>query len=39
MSPKWYLSFGFGEFDKNMKEQELAEGCEEARLQLLNLQS
>jgi hypothetical protein len=39
MSPEWYLSFGFGEFDKDMKEQELVEGCEEARLQLLNLRS
>jgi hypothetical protein len=39
MSPEWYLSFGFGEFDKDMKEQELAEGYEEAHLQLLNLRS
>jgi hypothetical protein len=39
MSPEWYLSFGFGEFDKDMKEQEVTEGCEEARLQLLNLRS
>ena len=39
MSPEWYLSFGFGEFDKDMKEQELAKGCEEARLQLLNIRS
>jgi hypothetical protein len=37
MSPEWYLNFGFGEFDKDMKEQEVAEGYEEARLQLLNL--
>jgi hypothetical protein len=33
------MSFGFGEFDQEMIEQVLAEGCEEARLQLLNLRS
>jgi hypothetical protein len=33
------MNFGFGEFDQEMIEQALAEGCEEAQLQLLNLQS
>jgi hypothetical protein len=37
MSPKWYKSFGFSEFDKNMEEQAKVEGCEDARLQALNL--
>ena len=39
LSPEWCLSFGFREFDQEMNEQALAEGCEEARLQLLNLRS
>jgi hypothetical protein len=30
MSPKWFMSFGFGKFDQEMIEQALAEGCEEA---------
>jgi hypothetical protein len=33
------MSFGFGEFDQEIIEQALAEGCEEALLQLLNLQN
>lgn len=37
MSPEWYKSFGFSEFDKNMEEQAKVEGCEDARLQALNL--
>jgi hypothetical protein len=37
MSPEWYKSFGFSEFDKNMEEQTKVEGCEDARLQALNL--
>jgi N-acetylglutamate synthase-like GNAT family acetyltransferase len=32
MSPKWYKSFGFKEFDKELLEKEVFEGCEEARL-------
>ena len=37
VSPEWFMSFGFGEFDQEMIEQALAEGCEEARFQLMNL--
>jgi hypothetical protein len=37
MSPEWYKSFGFREFGKNMQDQATAKGCEDARLQALNL--
>jgi hypothetical protein len=37
MGPEWYKSFGFSKFDKNMEEQVKLEGCEDARLQALNL--
>jgi N-acetylglutamate synthase-like GNAT family acetyltransferase len=30
MSFEWYKSFGFKEFDKEMLEEEISEGCEEA---------
>ena len=36
---EWFLSIGFHEFDQEIIEQALAEGCEEAQLQLLNLRS
>ena len=39
MSLKWYFNFSLREFDKDMKEQELAKGCEDTCLQLLNHQS
>ena len=39
MSPEWYKSFGFREFEQNMLDQATAEGCEDARLQALNLRS
>jgi hypothetical protein len=31
------MSFRFGEFDQEMIEQALVEGCEAAQLQLMNL--
>jgi hypothetical protein len=34
MSLEWFMSFGFGEFDQEMIEQALAEGCVEARCSL-----
>jgi hypothetical protein len=37
MSPKWYKSFKFKEFDKEMLEKENFEGCEKIRLHQLNL--
>lgn len=39
MSPDWFKSFGFREFDKEMEDQAVAEGCEDARLQALNLRT
>ncbi len=39
MSPEWYKSFGIKEFDKEMVEKELYEGCEEACLHQLNVQT
>jgi hypothetical protein len=34
MSLKWFKSFGFREFDKDLLEREISKGCEESRLQL-----
>jgi hypothetical protein len=38
MSPKWYKSFKFKEFDKEMLEKKVFEGYEEVHLHQLNLQ-
>jgi hypothetical protein len=37
MSPKWSNSLGYREFDKDMYEKDVLEGCEEARLHQFNL--
>jgi hypothetical protein len=37
MSLKWYKSFGFREFEKEMLEKENFEGCEKVHLHQLNL--
>jgi hypothetical protein len=35
VSPEWKKSFGFSEFDQEMLDTELSEGCKDARLQYL----
>jgi N-acetylglutamate synthase-like GNAT family acetyltransferase len=37
MSPKWYKSFGFKAFDKELLEKEIFESCEDVRLHQFNL--
>jgi hypothetical protein len=36
VSPEWAKSFGFREFDAELLEKEISEGCEGARIEYLN---